>query len=125
MATEELKKASEQLQIVEREAGADLADLRGLSEANGRGSAARSQLENVKTELRQVETLHASLQSELALLKDTQSDPHLILSAPASILSPTRDSKSSRRFGRCPAEHLATPRSFYQQPSARQRCYIG
>ncbi len=55
MATEDLKKASEQLQIVEREAGADLADLRGLSEANGSGSASRNQLENVKTELRQVE----------------------------------------------------------------------
>ena len=87
MATDELKKAADQLQIVEREAGADLADLRGLSEANGSGSAARNQLETVKTELRQVETLHASLQSDLALLKDTQADPDRILSAPASILS--------------------------------------
>ncbi len=87
MATEDLKKASEQLQIVEREAGADLADLRGLSESNGNGSAARTQLENVKTELRQVETQHATLQSDLALLKETQADPDRILSAPATILS--------------------------------------
>lgn len=87
MATEDLKKASDQLQIVEREAGADLADLRGLSEANGSGSASRTQLENVKTELRQVETLHASLLSDLALLKETQADPERLLSAPASILS--------------------------------------
>ncbi len=87
MATDELKKAADQLQIVEREAGADLADLRGLSEANGNGSASRNQLENVKTELRQVETQHTTLQSDLALLRENQADPERILSAPASILS--------------------------------------
>ncbi len=87
MATEELKKAAEQLQVVEREAGPDLADLRGLSEANGNGSTSRNQLELVKTELRLVETQHATLQSELNLLKETLADPEKILSAPATILS--------------------------------------
>ena len=87
MAGDELRKATEQLQLIEREAGPDLADLRGLSEANGNGSTSRQMLDAVKTELRQLENQHNQLLSDRSLLRDTQVDPERLLSAPASILN--------------------------------------
>ncbi|MCC6507982.1 MAG: hypothetical protein IT423_02670 [Pirellulaceae bacterium] len=87
MAGEELKKATTQLQVIEREAGADLSDLRGLSEANGNGSTSRQLWETVKTELRQLQNQHALLMTDYATLRETQTDPERLLSAPPSILS--------------------------------------
>lgn len=87
MAVDELRKATEQLQVIEREAGPDLSDLRGLSEANGSGNTSRQQLDNVRTELRQLENQHNLLVTDYSLLQDTQADPERLLSAPASILS--------------------------------------
>lgn len=87
LASEELRKATEQLQIVERDAGADLSDLRGLSEASGNGNTSRQLLDTVKTELRQLENQHNLLLTDYALLRDTQIDPERLLSAPASILN--------------------------------------
>ncbi len=87
MATGELKKATEQLQIIEREAGADLSDLRGLSEANGTGNTSRQLLDTIKTELRQQENQHKLLETDYSLLRETQVDPQRLLTAPASILN--------------------------------------
>lgn len=87
MAADELRKATEQLQAVEREAGPDLSDLRGLSDANGTGNTSRQMLDNVRTELRQLENQHNLLVTDYNLLRETQADPERLLSAPASILS--------------------------------------
>ena len=87
MTEEELRLATEQLQVIEREAGADLSDLRGLSEANGNGSTSRQMLDTVKTELRQIENQHIQLLTDRNLLGETQRDPEQLLSAPASILT--------------------------------------
>lgn len=87
LAGEELRRATEQLQVIERAAGPDLADLRGLSEANGNASTSRQMLDAVKTELRQLESQHAQLLTDRNLLKHTQDDPAQLLSAPASILT--------------------------------------
>ncbi len=87
LASDELRRATEALQLVEREAGADLSDLRGLSEATGNGSTSRQQLDAVKTELRQIENVHSELLTDYNLLRETQDSPERLLSAPASILS--------------------------------------
>jgi len=87
MAAEELRKATEQLQAVEREAGPDLSDLRGLSDANGSVNSSRQLLDNVRVELRQLENQHNLLVTDYNMLRETQADPERLLSAPASILS--------------------------------------
>lgn len=87
MAETELQSATEQLQVIERAAGPDLADLRGLSEANGNGSTSRQMLDTVRTELRQLENQHNQLLTDRSLLRATQLDPERLLSAPASILT--------------------------------------
>lgn len=87
MAGEELHKATESLQVVEREAGPDLSDLRGLSDANGNVNSSRQLLDNVRVELRQLENQHNLLLTDFNLLRETQANPERLLSAPASILS--------------------------------------
>ncbi len=126
MATEELRKATDQLQAIEREAGADLSDLRGLSDNNGASSTSRAQLEAVKTELRQIENLHTNLTTDLALLRETQTAPERILSAPASVLSAHPGlKKTARRPGRSPTQYLPTARPLFRQSSASLRGDIG
>lgn len=87
MAAVGLKGATEELQKIEREAGSDLSDLRGLSEANGNGGNSRQIFEAVKAELRQLENQHAQLLTDFNLLTDTQTNPDRLLNAPASILN--------------------------------------
>ena len=87
IASEQLQTATAQLQAIEREAGADLSDLRGLSEAHGAVSTSRQMLDTIKAELRQIENEHVNLVTNLNLLKETQTDPERLLSAPASILT--------------------------------------
>lgn len=87
IASQQLRTATDQLLVIERDAGADLSDLRGLSEAHGAVSTSRQMLDAIKAELRQVENEHIHLMTDLNLLKETQTDPERLLSAPASILT--------------------------------------
>ncbi|MFO1064363.1 MAG: hypothetical protein U0892_10915 [Pirellulales bacterium] len=87
MANQELESITQKLEAVEREAGTDLADLRGLTDTTSGGSTARVSLDAVKTELRQAENQHKQLLSDLKMLSAGLNDPEMMLSAPSTIIN--------------------------------------
>jgi polysaccharide biosynthesis transport protein len=86
MARRELNSTTVKLHAVETEAGPDLSDLRGMTDAVSNGNSSRQQLDNVKAELRQSELQLQQLESDLELAEKAFADPEQIL-APNSLLN--------------------------------------
>lgn len=80
VAKKELVAATEKLQTIERKAGEDLSDLRGMTDANSSANSSRNQLDNVKSELRQAETQLRQMTLDLELAEKAFSSPEQLLS---------------------------------------------
>ncbi len=86
MAQRELATITGKLQVIESEAGPDLSDLRGMTDAGSSNNSSRQQLDNVKAEIRQAELQLQQLDSDLELAEKAFADPDQIL-APNSLLN--------------------------------------
>jgi succinoglycan biosynthesis transport protein ExoP len=86
-AKAELKVATDQLHVMEREAGTDLSDLRGMTDMIAGGSSARLEYDQIKNELRQTEQTLQQLQSDRELLHKAIEDPASFVIAPSALLN--------------------------------------
>ena len=82
-----LTEATKELVEVEQAAGSDLTDLRGLTETVGSNSSSRSELEQIKNEIRQAEANRLALLSDREMLLKASEDPQGFLVAPSSVLN--------------------------------------
>lgn len=82
-----LTDATLELVEVERAAGSDLTDLRGLTETVGGTSSSRAELEQIKNEIRQSEAARQALLSDRDMLIKASEDPQGFLVAPSSVLN--------------------------------------
>lgn len=86
-AEKSLAEATERLQVIESEAGADLADLRGLTDTNTGGNTNRQVLDTIKSEQRQVELQRHQLEIDLNLAKQSFEDPDALLLTPSRLIT--------------------------------------
>lgn len=86
-AENSLAEATERLQVIESEAGADLADLRGLTDTNTGGNTNRQVLDTIKSEQRQVELQRHQLEIDLNLAKESFEDPDALLLTPSRLVT--------------------------------------
>ncbi|QDV25094.1 GumC family protein [Aureliella helgolandensis] len=86
-ARESLQEATQRLQRMEADAGADLSDLRGLTDTNSGGSANRQMLDAIKSELRQAELARQQISSDLNLAIESYENPDQLLVAPSNLLN--------------------------------------
>ncbi|MCU0718352.1 MAG: hypothetical protein MUC83_01510, partial [Pirellula sp.] len=82
-----LTEATQELVGIERAAGSDLTDLRGLTETVGGNSSSRAELEQIKNEIRQSEASRQALLSDRDMLVKASEDPQGFLVAPGSVLN--------------------------------------
>jgi polysaccharide biosynthesis transport protein len=82
-----LTEVTEKLEEIERAAGSDLTDLRGLTETVGGNSSSRAELEQIKNEIRQSEASRQALLSDRDMLIKASQDPQGFLVAPGSVLN--------------------------------------
>ena len=80
VAKSELVTVTDKLQAIERKAGEDLSDLRGMTDAGSNTNSARLQLDTVKSELRQVETQYEQMKLDLELAEKAFASPEELLS---------------------------------------------
>ncbi len=80
VAKKELDAVTEKLQAIERKAGEDLSDLRGMTDANSSANSSRNQLDSVKSELRQAETQLRQMTLDLELAEKAFASPEQLLS---------------------------------------------
>ncbi len=86
-ARRELANATERLHEMEREAGSDLSDLRGLTDMIAGGSTSRAEFDQIKNEIRQAELTRQQLNSDRTLLRRASNDPTALMVAPSSLLN--------------------------------------
>lgn len=86
-AVANLKKATDRLQLMEAEAGADLSDLRGLTDMVGSGSSTRQMLDTIKVELRQAELELRQIQVDLEMSRESFEDPTQLLMTPSKLVN--------------------------------------
>lgn len=87
IAIEQRTTATEQLKKIENAVGDNLTDLRSLTDSPSAGGTAKSQLDQLTGERRQVEVLHRQLQEDLRFLQSLENDPSRVLVAPSNILN--------------------------------------
>ncbi len=87
VAQKKLGQVTDQIQIIERETGADLSDLRGMTDSNSGGSSSRLQLDALKAEIRQAEHQYQMLLTDLKLLQETLDKPMQLMVAPSSLVN--------------------------------------
>ena len=80
VAKSELDAVTDKLQAIERKAGEDLSDLRGMTDSNSSANSSRNQLDNVKAELRQAETQLRQMTLDLELAEKAFASPEQLLS---------------------------------------------
>ncbi len=80
VAKSELDTVTDKLQTIERKAGEDLSDLRGMTDAGSNTNSARLQLDSVKSELRQVEAQYQQMKLDLELAEKAFASPEELLS---------------------------------------------
>lgn len=86
-ARRNLDETTAKLKVMEARAGADLSDLRGLTDTNSGGSTNRTQLDSIKAELRSAELQHQQVKIDLALAEESFADPDQLLVAPSSLIN--------------------------------------
>ncbi len=82
-----LDKATKRLQTMESEAGADLSDLRGLTDAYSNGSTTRLVLDTVRQELLQAELALQQLKVDLVTAKSSYEEPDQLLLTPTKLVN--------------------------------------
>ncbi len=80
VAKAELQAVTDKLQTMERTAGEDLGDLRGMTDASSNTNSARIQLDAVKSEIRSVETQLKQMTLDLELAEKAFNSPEELLS---------------------------------------------
>ncbi len=88
--------ATDQLTQMETEAGADLSDLRGMTDSNSGGSSTRQVLDSIKSELRQAELLVQQLKTDLQLATTSFENPDQLLLTPSNLINSQAGLKSLR-----------------------------
>lgn len=86
LAENTLKSSTEELQQIESKVGADLGELRVLSESGGGESNLRNTLTQIKNELRQAENESEAMHKQHKILADTARNPESIVSVPGQVL---------------------------------------
>ena len=86
-AKRELAIATEQLHRMESESGADLSDLRGLTDMVAGGSSSRIEFDQIKNEIRQTEQILNQFESDHELLLKAIEDPESLVVAPSGLLN--------------------------------------
>ena len=86
-AREQLKTVTEQLQRLERTAGVELSDLRGMTDMIAGGGTSRIHLDQLKSEIRVADTNHQELLDDLKLLEDAIADPSSFVIAPSNLVT--------------------------------------
>lgn len=86
-ARESLQQSTEKLKSIEAASGADLADLRGLTETVGGGSANRTTLDAIENDLRKVASERFKATEQLKLVSSAFEDPTKLQAAPAQLLA--------------------------------------
>jgi uncharacterized protein involved in exopolysaccharide biosynthesis len=86
LATTELNAATERLEVMERQVGSDLGELRSLNRSGAGSSNLRAALNEVKTELRQATSAMEANQQLHGLLLRVQGDTDELLATPSRLL---------------------------------------
>ncbi|RMF44024.1 MAG: hypothetical protein D6753_03605 [Planctomycetota bacterium] len=86
-AARDLDEATEKLRAMEAAAGADLADLRSLTDATAAGSSTRQALDMVKIEIRQAELQLAELNVDLRTALESFEHPDKLLLTPSKLVN--------------------------------------
>jgi len=85
LAEAELKTATAKLENLEREVGADIGELRSLTEGASGNSNLRESLNHIKERLRTERAKHDQNQQLISILENAQQDPDRLVEAPARI----------------------------------------
>jgi len=75
------------LQDMETKAGLELSDLRGMTDMVAGGTNSRTQIDQIKSELRGGETQLQQLENDIALIKDAIKDPSGFLVTPSELVN--------------------------------------
>jgi polysaccharide biosynthesis transport protein len=86
LARDYLRQTTEQLQKIERNAGLELSDLRGLTDMIAGGGTSRLHLDQLKSEIRTAETKLREQLDDLSLLEEAIGDPDAFVVAPSSVI---------------------------------------
>ena len=95
-AVAQLQQATQRLQKMETEAGADLSDLRSLTEANSGSNSNRTLLDTIKNELRQAELQLQQLETDLQLATASFDNPDQLLLTPSALVNSQTGLKTLR-----------------------------
>jgi len=86
-AKRELENSTHRLHDVEREAGSDLSDLRGMTDTVAGAATSRAEFDQIKNDLRQAEVARQALIADRELLIRATEDPNSFIVAPGAILN--------------------------------------
>lgn len=95
-AAAQLKQATNRLTRIETETGADLSDLRGMTDSNSGGSGTRQVLDTIKSELRNAELAVQQTETDLQLAKDSYQNPDQLMLTPSSLVNSQAGLKTLR-----------------------------
>ncbi len=95
-AEEQLRQVTDQLTQIETETGADLSDLRSMTESASGGISNRTVLDTIKTELRQADLQLQQLKTDLQLAVDSYRNPDELLLTPSSLVNSQAGLKTLR-----------------------------
>lgn len=95
-AREQLRQVTEHLTQMETAAGADLSDLRGMTDANSGGSSTRQVLDTIKSELRQADLQLLQINTDLQMAIDSHQNPDQLLLTPTSLVNSQTGLKTLR-----------------------------
>jgi len=86
-AKRDLASATDRLLAIERNAGSDLTDLRGLTDTIAGASTSRAEFDQIKSEIRQAEVSRYALVADRELLIKATEDPTSFIVAPGAVLN--------------------------------------
>ena len=86
-AKRDLASATDRLLEIERNAGSDLTDLRGLTDTIAGAATSRAEFDQIKSEIRQAEVSRYSLVADRDLLIKATQDPSSFIVAPGAVLN--------------------------------------
>ena len=86
-AKRDLASATDRLLEIERNAGSDLTDLRGLTDTIAGAATSRAEFDQIKSEIRQAEVSRNALVADRDLLIKATQDPSSFIVAPGAVLN--------------------------------------
>jgi hypothetical protein len=86
-AKRDLASATDRLLEIERNAGSDLTDLRGLTDTIAGAATSRAEFDQIKSEIRQAEVSRYALVADRDLLIKATQDPSSFIVAPGAVLN--------------------------------------